>query len=285
MEEQQYLDAIQNVIDNGFKKEGRNGGTLSFPGAMMKYSLTDGTLPMFTTKRVFWKGVREELLWFIRGSTSAKELSDKGVRIWDDNSTREFLDSRCLDYEEGELGPVYGFQWRHWGAEYKGVDHDYTGEGIDQLANVIHLLKTDPYNRRIIMSAWNVGELDKMALPPCHSFVQFLVHGDRLTCLMYQRSADMGLGVPFNVTSYSLLTHMVAHVTGLKAHQFVHMIGDVHVYNDHIGPLKEQLTREPRPFPKLVIKRKVDSIDDFVSKDFGVEGYNPYPTIKMKMVV
>ena len=285
MEEKQYLDAIRMILECGFKKEGRNGGTTSLPGMMMRYSLSNGTLPMFTTKRVFWKGVREELLWFIKGSTSARDLAEHGVHIWDDNASREFLDSRGLNYEEGDLGPIYGFQWRHWGAEYNGSAHDYKGQGIDQLDNVIRLLKTDPYNRRILLSAWNVNDLDKMALPPCHSFAQFLVHEDKLTCVMYQRSADMGLGVPFNVTSYSLLTHMIAHVTGLTPFLLIHMIGDAHIYNEHIESLNEQLTRELRPFPTLVIQRRVESMDDFKSEDLCVNGYNPHPPIVMKMIV
>lgn len=192
-------------------------GTLGIFGVQMRYSLKNDVFPLLTTKRVFWRGVVEELLWFIQGSTNANLLKEKNIHIWDANSTREFLDSAGLNhYDEGDLGPIYGFQWRHFGAEYKGMNHDYTNEGIDQLKNVINTIKTNPNDRRIIMCAWNPLDLKKMALPPCHCMVQFFVANNELSCLLYQRSADMGLGVPFNIASYSLLTYMIAHVTGLK---------------------------------------------------------------------
>lgn len=252
----------------------------------MRYSLRDNTLPLFTTKRVFWKGVALELLWFIRGSTNAHELSEQGVNIWNENSSREFLDSLGLtDREEGDLGPVYGFQWRHFGAEYKNMHADYRNQGIDQLQQVIHTIRTNPNDRRIIMSAWNPIDIPKMALPPCHCLAQFFVANGELSCQLYQRSADMGLGVPFNVASYALLTHMIAHVCGLKAGDFVHTMGDSHVYSNHVIPLQEQLQREPRPFPKLNIKRNVTEIDDFKFEDFEVVDYKPYPSIKMQMAV
>ncbi len=244
------------------------------------------TIPLLTTKRVFWKGVAEELLWFIRGSTNANELSAKGIKIWDGNSSREFLDKHgFVDREEGDLGPVYGFQWRHFGAEYKDMHADYTGQGIDQLRSVIDKLKNNPNDRRIIMSAWNPLDIPKMALPPCHCFVQFYVTGKDLSCLLYQRSGDVGLGIPFNIASYSLLTHMIAHVTGLNASEFVHVIGDAHVYSNHIKALEEQLLREPREFPKLIMKTKRDDIEQFTFEDFEIVGYNPHPIIKMEMAV
>lgn len=219
-----------------------NVGTLSIFGAQMRFDLRDNIFPLLTTKRVFWRGVVEELLWFVKGSTNAKELQAKNVHIWDANSSREFLD-QCgfTDRKEGDLGPVYGFQWRHFGADYKTCDESYEGQGIDQLNEVIKRIRTNPSDRRIIMSAWNVVDLPKMVLPPCHCFVQFYVADNELSCQLYQRSADMGLGVPFNIASYALLTYMIAHVTGLKPGDFIHTLGDAHVYKNHIEPLKEQV--------------------------------------------
>lgn len=215
--EKAYLELVHNIIQNGKTRDDRTGvGTRAIFGTQLRFSLKD-QFPLLTTKRVFWRAVVEELLWFIKGSTNAKELSSKNVHIWDANASREFLDSVGLrDNEEGDLGPVYGFQWRHFGAEYKGTHADYKNEGIDQLANVIETIRNKPHDRRIIMCAWNPIDIPKMALPPCHCLVQFFVSGDELSCLLYQRSADMGLGVPFNIASYSLLTYMIAHVTGLK---------------------------------------------------------------------
>ena len=226
------------------------------------------------------------MLWFIRGSTNAKELSSKGVKIWDGNSSREFLDKQGFyEREEGDLGPIYGFQWRHFGAEYKNMHTNYEGQGIDQLREVIKKIKNNPDDRRIIMTAWNPLDIPKMALPPCHCFVQFYVSDGELSCMLYQRSADMGLGVPFNIASYAILTHMIAHVTGLKAGEFVHTIGDCHVYSNHVNALEEQLKREPRKFPTLNIKNQRTDIEDFQLSDFEVIGYDPHPIIKMKMAV
>lgn len=287
MEEMQYLDTIRRIIDTGDKRVDRTGvGTLSIFGTQMRYSLRDNVLPLLTTKRVFFRGVAEELLWFIRGSTNAKDLQEKNIHIWDGNSTREFLDaSGFIDREEGDLGPVYGFQWRHFGAKYKTCHDDYTGEGIDQLSEVINRIKNNPTDRRIIMSAWNPIDIPQMALPPCHCLAQFYVANGELSCQLYQRSADMGLGIPFNIASYALLTHMIAHVAGLKAGEFVHTTGDTHVYLNHVEPLQEQLQRVPKRFPTLHFKRNVQSIDDFQFEDFEVRDYNPYPTIKMQMAV
>ncbi|XP_047683370.1 thymidylate synthase isoform X2 [Prionailurus viverrinus] len=260
--ELQYLGQVEHILRCGFQKDDRTGtGTLSVFGMQARYSLRD-EFPLLTTKRVFWKGVLEELLWFIKGSTNAKELSSKGVKIWDANGSRNFLDSLGFsNREEGDLGPVYGFQWRHFGAEYKDKDSDYSGQGVDQLQKVIDTIKTNPNDRRIILCGWNPKDLPLMALPPCHALCQFYVVNGELSCQLYQRSGDMGLGVPFNIASYSLLTYMIAHITGLK------------------------LQREPRPFPKLRILRKVETIDDFKAEDFQIEGYNPHPTIKMEMAV
>jgi len=286
-DENQYLDLIRTIIKTGNRKGDRTGtGTISLFGAQMRFSLRDGQFPLLTTKRVFWRGLAEELLWFIKGSTSAKELQDKDVRIWDGNSSREFLDkSGFKDREEGDLGPVYGFQWRHCGAPYTNMHADYTGQGVDQLQQVIDQIKTNPDDRRIIMCSWNVSDIPKMALPPCHCLVQFYVANGELSCQLYQRSADMGLGVPFNIASYALLTYMIAHVTGLKPGDFVHSLGDAHVYSNHVEALEEQLKRDPRPFPTLSIKRKVENINDFTMEDFDLEGYKPHPKIKMDMAV
>ncbi|GIY10639.1 thymidylate synthase [Caerostris darwini] len=245
-----------------------------------------GTFPLITTKKVFWRGICEELLWFISGSTNANVLKEKNVHIWDANSCKEYMASLNLHYPlEGDLGPVYGFQWRHFGANYTNMSKDYTGEGVDQLQYVIRLIREKPYDRRMIISAWNPPDLPKMALPPCHCLAQFYVSNEELSCMLYQRSADMGLGVPFNIASYALLTHMIAHVTGLKTGDLVHTIGDAHVYLDHIDALKEQLTREPKLFPKLKIKKDTKNIEDFTFEDFKLIGYECHPPIKMKMSV
>jgi len=286
-DEQQYLDLISNIIKNGNKKTDRTGtGTMSMFGAQMRFNLRNGTFPLLTTKKTFWRGIAEELFWFIQGSTNANDLVEKKVRIWDANGSREFLDSLGFtDREVNDLGPVYGFQWRHFGAEYVDAKTDYTGQGIDQLMDVINKIKNRPDDRRIIMCAWNPADLNKMALPPCHCLVQFYVANGELSCQLYQRSADMGLGVPFNIASYALLTHMIAHVTDLKPGDFVHTLGDAHVYLNHIEPLTVQLGRQPKEFPKLVIKRKVENIEDFKFEDFAVEGYEPHPKITMDMAV
>lgn len=288
-EEMQYLNLIRHIIENGTSKSDRTGtGTVCSFGHTMCFCLRDGTIPLLTTKRVFWRGVAEELLWFIKGDTSAKTLQEKNIHIWDGNSSREYMESIGLShYAEGDLGPVYGFQWRNWGAEYEGSSADYTGKGIDQLYECIEKIKNKPWDRRIIMSAWNVGDIKKMALPPCHMFCQFFVDTEQneLHCQMYQRSADMGLGVPFNIASYSLLTHLVAKVCGLKPGNFVHVLGDAHVYNNHIDALRLQLERRPRSFPKLRIEKDNCRIEDFELADLVIEGYNPHKTIKMEMAV
>ncbi|RZC41286.1 thymidylate synthase-like, partial [Asbolus verrucosus] len=286
-EEYQYLNHIKLIIQRGVKKCDRTGvGTYSIFGAQMRYSLRDNIFPLLTTKRVFWRGVVEELLWFIKGRTNVNDLKEKNVHIWDANSTRDFLDSVGLnDREEGDLGPIYGFQWRHFGAEYKGMHADYSNQGIDQLAHVIDTIKNKPNDRRIIMCAWNPMDIPEMALPPCHCLCQFFVADGELSCLLYQRSADMGLGVPFNIASYSLLTYMIAHVTGLKPGEFIHTLGDSHVYLNHVEPLQEQLKRTPRPFPTMKIKRPVSNIEEFVFDDFELIGYNPHPKLSMPMAV
>ncbi|KAJ1961989.1 Thymidylate synthase, partial [Dipsacomyces acuminosporus] len=292
-EEQQYLQLIRDILTNGEKRGDRTGtGTIAlFAPPQLRFSLADDVFPLLTTKRVFWRGVVEELLWFIRGETDANTLREKGVHIWDGNGSREFLDSRGLSHRrEGDLGPVYGYQWRHFGAQYKDADTDYTGQGVDQLADVVRKIRENPTDRRIILSAWNPADMDKMALPPCHMFAQFFVSSPgtseaTLSCQMYQRSCDVGLGVPFNIASYALLTRLIAQVTGLKPGYFVHCMGDTHIYSNHVGALSTQIEREPRPFPKLCIKRTPERIDDFTIDDLELVGYHPYGKIHMDMAV
>lgn len=285
-EELQYLDILSDIIDNGVFKQDRTGtGTVSKFGASMRFDCSE-TFPLLTTKDTFWRGIVEELLWFIKGDTNAKHLQEKKVHIWDGNASKEYLNSiGLIDREEGDLGPVYGFQWRHSGAEYKTMNDDYTGQGVDQLLEVIEQIKKNPNSRRIIISAWNPKDLKLMALPPCHVFCQFYVLEGKLNLQMYQRSADMGLGVPFNIASYALLLRMVAHVTGLKPGEFIHTIGDAHIYKNHIDPIKLQLTRDPKPFPILKINKDIKNILDFSIKDFTLENYTHWPKIKMEMAV
>jgi thymidylate synthase len=285
--EQQYLDLVREILSTGISKQDRTGvGTKSVFGRTMRFSLRDGVLPLFTTKRVFWRGVALELLWFLSGDTSAKTLQTQGVNIWDGNSSREYLDSLGLkDREVGDLGPVYGFQWRHFGAEYGTMHDDYKGKGVDQIAEIVKQLRTNPDSRRIVLSAWNPTALPEMALPPCHVMCQFYVSNKELSCQMYQRSADMGLGVPFNVASYALLTHILAFVCDLRPGEFVHVIGDAHVYTNHEEALLEQLKREPRPFPKLIIKTATKDIDAVKFEDLELVDYDPHGPIKMQMAV
>ncbi|KAF8585864.1 thymidylate synthase [Ramaria rubella] len=296
-EEEQYLNLIRTILNTGSHRPDRTGtGTISlFAPPSFRFSLTDATLPLLTTKRVFLRGIIEELLWFVRGATDSTLLSARGIKIWDGNGSREFLDKRGLTGRRiGDLGPVYGFQWRHYGARYEDCDKDYTGEGVDQLKEVIRKIKEDPTDRRIIMSAWNPADIPRMALPPCHMFCQFYVHlpppesptsKPKLSCLMYQRSADLGLGIPFNIASYALLTHMIAKVTDTEPHELIIQLGDAHVYKDHVDALQVQLKRDPRPFPTLRWARDVQDIESFEAGDFIVKDYNPHATIVMKMSV
>ncbi|ODQ63308.1 thymidylate synthase [Nadsonia fulvescens var. elongata DSM 6958] len=296
LEERQYLDLCKRIITEGETRADRTGtGTISlFAPPSIRFNLADDKLPLLTTKRVFYRGVLEELLWFVAGSTDSTLLTDKGIHIWDGNGSREFLDSRGLQQREvGDLGPVYGFQWRHFGAEYKGVDHNYSGLGVDQLLEVVDKIKNNPYDRRIILSAWNPKDIPEMALPPCHMFAQFYVSNidgkngqkPKLSCQLYQRSCDMGLGVPFNIASYALLTKMIAQVCGVDCGELVHVMGDAHVYLDHVEGLKEQIERTPTQFPKLMFNRNVTDIDDFKFEDFVLQGYTPQKKIDMKMSV
>ncbi|KAF8913778.1 thymidylate synthase/dCMP hydroxymethylase domain-containing protein [Gymnopilus junonius] len=297
-DEYQYLSLIRRVLDTGDTRPDRTGtGTIAiFAPPSLRFSLVDSTLPLLTTKRTFMRGISEELLWFIHGSTDSQILTKKGVKIWDGNGSKEFLESRGLGHRrEGDLGPVYGFQWRHFGAEYVNCETDYTGQGVDQLRECIRKIKENPTDRRIILSAWNPKDIPLMALPPCHMLCQFYVQlppasdptqKPKLSCLMYQRSADLGLGIPFNIASYALLTHMIARVTGTEAKELIIQLGDAHVYRDHVDALEEQLKREPKPFPKLRWARDdIEDIEDFIYSDFVVEGYTSHPAIAMKMSV
>lgn len=285
-EEGQYLALIKQIFASGHLRTSRQGGNvIGIFGHMMKFDLSDNHFPLLTTKRVFWRGIVEELLWFIKGDTNANHLKDKGIHIWDANASKAYLTSQGLGHrEEGDLGPVYGFQWRHFGAQYTDMHADYTGQGIDQLAKCIETIKSNPTDRRIVMSAWNPCDVGEMALPPCHTFCQFYVEdGKRLSCSMYQRSCDVGLGVPFNIASYALLTRLVAHVCHLEPGQFVHIMGDTHIYANHVDALKIQIERQPRPFPTLTINPDKRDIDTFTLEDLTLEDYNPHPAIKMDM--
>lgn len=284
--EYQYINLIKSILDKGNEKSDRTGtGTLSTFVNTMRFPLSD-SFPLLTTKKVFSRGIFTETLWFLSGDTNVKTLQDQNVHFWDGNSSREYLDSIGLtDRKEGDLGPVYGFQWRHCGAEYVDCHTDYKGKGIDQIANAINIIKKNPTSRRIIVSAWNPNDLDKMALPPCHSFFQFYVENDTLSCHLTQRSGDVGLGIPFNIASYSLLTCMIAQVCQLKRGEFIITIGDAHIYKDHIDALTQQIKREPFPFCQLKLNPEIKNIDDFTLEDIKIENYKSHNTIKMKMSV
>jgi thymidylate synthase len=290
-EEEQYLNLIREILDRGTWEEGRNGKTKSIFGASMRFSLANGQIPILTTKKTAWKTCLKELLWFVRGSTDNKLLQEQGVHIWDGNTTREFLDSRGLNhYREGLIGPGYGFQWRHFGGDYDsstaGVK-DGGISGVDQLQQIINALK-DPAqrtSRRLIMSAWNPCQLDEMALPPCHILCQFNVHdGNKLSCMMVQRSCDFFLGIPFNIASYSLLTHLIAKHCGLEAYEFVHFMGNCHLYDNAIDAATLQIQREPYSFPTVSIKEVRENINEYEVDDFEIIGYQSHDAIKVEMV-
>jgi thymidylate synthase len=287
-DEQQYLQLIDDILREGVMETGRNGNAKTVCGAAMHFDLSNKKIPLLTTKRVAWKTCLKELLWFIKGQTDNRVLIDQNVGIWNGNASREFLDSRGLFHlDEHDLGPIYGFQWRHFNAPYQNCRTDYSGQGIDQLAYIIKHLK-DPEtrnSRRLIMSAWNPCQLDEMALPPCHVMCQFNVTDDnKLSCSLYQRSADVGLGMPFNIASYSLLTHLVAFHCGLQATDFFYHLGNCHIYDDHLEALAEQAKRSPLPFPTLELKGSVkERLEDYTIDDFVLVDYKFHDKISMAM--
>ncbi|MBR5744005.1 MAG: thymidylate synthase [Muribaculaceae bacterium] len=257
----QYLDLMRRVMETGADKTDRTGtGTRSVFGHQMRFDLADG-FPLLTTKKLHLKSIIHELLWFLKGDTNVAYLQENGVRIWN-----EWAD------ENGDLGPIYGYQWRSW--------PDYNGGSIDQISDAVNAIRNNPDSRRIIVSAWNVADIPNMHLPPCHAMFQFYVADGRLSLQLYQRSADIFLGVPFNIASYALLLQMMAQVTGLKAGEFIHTLGDAHIYNNHLEQARLQLTREPRPLPRMIINPAVDDIFGFHYEDFTLEGYDPHPHIK-----
>lgn len=263
---QQYHDLLQHILETGAEKHDRTGtGTISCFGYQMRFDLAKG-FPLVTTKKVHFRSIIHELLWFLKGDTNIAYLKENGVSIWD-----EWAD------EQGNLGPVYGHQWRSWPGK--------NGETIDQISKLIEMIRSNPDSRRLIVSAWNVADVDQMALPPCHCFFQFYVADGKLSCQLYQRSADTFLGVPFNIASYALLTMMVAQVCNLKVGDFVHTFGDVHLYNNHLEQARLQLSREPRPLPQMKLNSEIKNLFDFTFEDFTLEGYEPHPAIKGAVAV
>ena len=310
--ETQYLDLIRHILDRGSREEGRNGAVYTSFGHSMRFSLKDGVWPLLTTKKVAWKACFHELMWFLGGKTDNRLLQAQGVHIWDANASRSFLDGRGLSHRsEGDLGPIYGFQWRHWNAPYDTCDDNYVGEGVDQIQYIIDALRggggggaggaggagggEGRSSRRLLVSAWNPGQLDEMALPPCHVLMQFHVRENRyLSCALYQRSGDVGLGVPFNIASYSMLTHLMAHHCGLEADEFVYFLGNTHIYESHVEVLREQMGRDPLEFPRVRIggegsggggSRVRDRIEDYELSDIEwVRPYESHGVVKMAMV-
>ena len=286
-EEYQYINLIENILDNGFLENTRNGKTKSIFGASMRFSLANNKIPILTTKKTAWKTCLKELLWFINGDMDNKLLQSQGVHIWDGNTTKDFMISRGLDdYPEGKLGPLYGYQWRHFNAPYDKTTGQNKVEGIDQLQLIIDQLK-DPNtrtSRRLVMSAWNPCQLDEMVLPPCHILCQFNVHdGNKLSCSLYQRSCDEFLGIPFNIASYSFLTHLIAKHCDLEPYEFIHFMGNCHIYDDHFEQVRTQIARKPFEFPTLEILSKRTNIDDYKIDDFRINNYKHHDPIKGNM--
>ena len=291
-DETQYLNLLQIILNENEKTILRNNRTniktVSIFGPQIEFDLKKG-FPLLTTKRVFFKGVVEELLWFLRGQTNNKILNEKDIHIWDGNGSKDFMNKLGLDYPEGELGPIYGYSWRHFGGNYdpNNPDSSHKNEGgFDQIQYIINTLKTDPFSRRLILNGWNPCVLDKVALPPCHMMCQFYVSNEmELSCKLYLRSNDLFLGAPFNIASYSLLTHILADICKLKVGKLIYTIGDAHIYENHIEQVKEQLKRIPRDFPTLKIVEHPENIEDYRLESFVIKGYNPYPTIKAEMAI
>ena len=292
--ERAYLDLLNDILQHGSSRGDRTGtGTQSVFGRQLRFDISN-SVPLLTTKFIKWKNVVHELLWFLRGCTDSKVLEKNGVNIWKPNSSEEFIKSRNLEYEEGDIGPMYGFQWLHWGADYKGCSLSYEYQGINQLDEVVHLLKTDPFSRRIMMSTYNVGDKDKGVLYPCHGLiVQFYVENDgssnemHLSCHMYQRSMDTFLGAPYNIFSYSVLVYIIASKCNMKPKDLIISVGDAHLYQDHLEQARCQLSRDPYAPPRLVVCSDVKdkNWNDLCISDFDVVGYKSHPYIKAKMSV
>jgi thymidylate synthase len=286
-EENQYINLIDDILNENTEFVGRNGNTKAIFGSAMHFSLEENSVPFLTSKKLAWKTCLKELLWFISGNTSNKTLKEQNVHIWDANGSREFLDSRNLiNREVDDLGPIYGFQWRHFNAEYDNANTNYDKKGIDQLQEIIDNLKNENtrYSRRLILTAWNPCQLNEMALPPCHILCQFNVINNKLSCALYQRSGDVGLGVPFNIASYSLLTYLMAHHCNLEVGEFIYYLGNSHIYEEHVESLKEQLNNSLYKFPKLNIKNKYENINDYKFEDFEIIDYKCNESIKMIMI-
>tara|TARA_A200000113_G_C8853191_1_gene350931 strand:- start:744 stop:1661 length:918 start_codon:yes stop_codon:yes gene_type:complete len=285
-DENQYTGLIRDILEHGEEITSRNGGVKAVFGSAMHFSLEDDTIPLLTTKKVAWKTCLKELLWFMNGDTDNRKLKLQNVKIWNANASREFLDSRGLtNNAEDDLGPVYGHQWRYFNAPYTTCEDDYSGKGVDQLQYVVDQLKNPETraSRRIIMSAWNPCQLNEMALPPCHVMCQFNVIGRKLSCSLYQRSGDVGLGVPFNIASYAFLTHILAKHCDLDAHEFVYYLGNCHIYDDHYEALAEQIKQKPYPFPKVKITTKHDNINNYNLDEIIVSEYQHHAKVEMKM--
>lgn len=290
-EEESYLILLKDIIDNGHRRESRSGNTRSIFGTRLRFSLEGGKIPLFTTKKVWLKGIVEELLFFVRGDTDTKKLEAKGVNIWKGNTSRDFLDSRGLNhYPEGQMGPMYGFAWRHFGAltymckEGMVIDRD----GADQLKEALRLIKEDPESRRIMVSAYNPNVSKRSVLDPCHLFFQFYVSGGKLSCQFMMRSVDCGLGIPYNLVSYAILTHMMAKASGLLPGELLFVGGDTHIYEDHVEALTEQMHRETYAFPTMTICKDISTVEDMEAlsfEDFEIHDYESHPTIKMKMMI
>ena len=281
----QYLQLMNKILKEQNIIQSRNSKVYSSFGEKLEFDLADG-FPLLTTKKMGYKTILRELLWFLKGSTDNQKLKDKNVHIWDQNASREFLDSRGLDYNEDDLGPIYGFQWRHFGAKYIDSKTNYENQGIDQIKQIIHQIQNEPESRRIILSAWNPLDLDKMALPPCHVMCQFNVNqnNNTLNCQLYQRSGDMFLGVPFNIASYSFLTSILAHLTNLKPGKFIHILGDAHIYESHLSSVKQQIIQEPKQYPQLVISEELKDIDMIQEDYFQIQNYESLPKITAPMI-
>jgi thymidylate synthase len=286
-QEIQYIDLINKIIENGETRNSRNSITKSIFSEKLEFDISN-SVPIITTKKLAWKVVIKELLWFLSGSTDNQKLLEQNVNIWKGNASREYMDSiGFTEREVNDLGPVYGHQWRHFNAEYINHKTDYTNKGNDQIESVLNLLKNDPMSRRIILTAWNPSQLNLMNLPPCHLLAQFYVSNDKeLSCMMYQRSADVGLGLPFNIASYAILTYILAKLTNLKPKKLVITIGDAHIYENHLDVLKEQVKRQPFNFPTLQFNsdKTYSKISDFTIDDFMIENYIYHDTLKMDMV-